>query len=236
VILKECSSYFPGNSEAQRATFQGWEEKLSAAGAKVVLATVVPVTSKRSTLDAGKQEALTAFNAWVREFAARKNLAVLDLDAAVRSGAPGSSLKDEYTSGDGSHLNQAAYAVPLDARLQTGLDLERPYDVAPPAALGAALPGVVSHPVLRATASRRVKLNAIKVLARKRFVVVPHVKRVRMLQGSVLAQLPWLQMLEAHFEVASFGVVKRPVVLAHAHRLSKVLGHKLDCLLIRLSQ
>jgi len=120
VILKECSSYFPGNFEAQRAAFQAWEEKLSAAGAKVVLATVVPVTRKRSTLDAGKQEALTAFNAWVRELAARKNLAVLDLDAAVRNDAPGSNLKDEYTSGDGSHLNQAAYAV-LDRTLRDTL-------------------------------------------------------------------------------------------------------------------
>ncbi|HYJ75280.1 MAG TPA: hypothetical protein VEV65_06745 [Kineosporiaceae bacterium] len=55
--------------------------------------------------------------------------------------------------------DQAAYAVPLDARLQTGLDLERPYDVAPPAALRAALPGVTSHPVLRATASRRVETS-----------------------------------------------------------------------------
>lgn len=116
VILKECSSYFPGEAAAQRAAFRAWEEKLSAAGAKVVLATVVPVTASRARKDTGKQEALTAFNAWVREYAAQKNLPVLDLDAALRTGASGSHLKDEYTSGDGSHLNRAAYAV-LDRTL-----------------------------------------------------------------------------------------------------------------------
>jgi hypothetical protein len=120
VILKECSSYFPGKSpaesQAQRAAFESWQQTLSAAGTKVVLATVVPVTEARSQADAGKQAALTAFNDWVREYAAQKNLPVLDLDAALRGGAPGSHLKDEYTSGDGSHLNAAAYAV-LDRTL-----------------------------------------------------------------------------------------------------------------------
>jgi hypothetical protein len=54
-------------------------------------------------------------------------------------------------------VDQAAYAVPLDARLKTGVDLDRPYDVAPPAALRADLPGVRSYPVLRATATQRVQ-------------------------------------------------------------------------------
>jgi lysophospholipase L1-like esterase len=119
VILKECSSYFPGNMDSQRAAFQAWEERLSAAGTKVVLATVVPVTQARAQADAGKQEALTAFNAWVREYAARKSLTLLDLDAAMRSGETGSHLKDEFTSGDGSHLNAAAYAVLDRALLNT---------------------------------------------------------------------------------------------------------------------
>lgn len=119
VILKECSSYFPGDADAQRAAFRGWQQKLSASGAQVVLATVVPVTRTRAQQDTGKQEALTAFNAWVREYAAQQNLPVLDLDAAVRSDAPGSNLKDEFTSGDGSHLNATAYSVLDRALLDT---------------------------------------------------------------------------------------------------------------------
>jgi hypothetical protein len=116
VILKECSSYFPGNGEAQRAALRQWQEQLTASGAQVVLATVVPVTQARAARDSGKQEALTAFNGWVREYAAQRNLPVLDLDAALRTGDAGSNLRDEYTSGDGSHLNGAAYAV-LDRTL-----------------------------------------------------------------------------------------------------------------------
>jgi hypothetical protein len=124
VILKECSSYFPGNLEAQRTAFRGWAERLSGAGTRVVLATVVPVTSTRAQADAGKQAALTEFNAWVREYAASKQLPVLDLDAAMRSGAPGSNLRDEYTSGDGSHLNRAAYTVLDRALLDTLCNLK----------------------------------------------------------------------------------------------------------------
>ncbi|HTU66403.1 MAG TPA: GDSL-type esterase/lipase family protein [Steroidobacteraceae bacterium] len=124
VILKECSSYFPGDAQAQRAAFRAWEEKTSATGAKVVLATVVPVTVARSLKDAGKQQALSEFNAWVREYAAQKNLPVLDLDAALRAGAAGTNLKDEYTSGDGSHLNAAAYAVLDRTLLDTVCGLE----------------------------------------------------------------------------------------------------------------
>jgi hypothetical protein len=60
---------------------------------------------------------------------------------------------------DRGAADQAAYAVPLDARLKTGVDLDRPYDVAPPAALRADLPGVRSYPVLRATAEQRVQAS-----------------------------------------------------------------------------
>jgi hypothetical protein len=60
---------------------------------------------------------------------------------------------------DRGAADQAAYAVPVDARVQTGVTLDRPYDVAPPAALARALPGVVARPVLRATASRRVEAS-----------------------------------------------------------------------------
>jgi len=120
VILKECSSYFPGNAAAQRAAFQAWEQKLSAAGVKVMLATVVPVTQTRAARDAGKQEALSGFNDWVRQYAATRKLPVLDLDGVLRVAGPGSFLKQEFTSGDGSHLNRAAYAV-LDRTLSETL-------------------------------------------------------------------------------------------------------------------
>jgi hypothetical protein len=110
VILKECSSYFPSDLAADKKAFESWTQQLRAAHVKVMLATVVPVTRARSEKDPGKQQGLSQFNEWVRDYAARQGLPVLDLDAALREGGPGSFLRDDYTSGDGSHLNATAYA------------------------------------------------------------------------------------------------------------------------------
>ncbi|MFC7483825.1 hypothetical protein ACFQX7_32645 [Luedemannella flava] len=52
--------------------------------------------------------------------------------------------------------DQAAYAVPLDARVTVGTSLERPLDVARPAAYAGAVTGGSAHPVLRAPAGVRV--------------------------------------------------------------------------------
>lgn len=120
VVLKECSSYFPGDLEADKRAVRRWVGQLRERSIEVVLATVVPVTRERAVRDPGKQEALARFNAWVRDFAAQEGLALVDLEAALREGAPGSFLREEFTSGDGSHLNRAAYAV-LDRTLLASL-------------------------------------------------------------------------------------------------------------------
>ena len=57
---------------------------------------------------------------------------------------------------DRGAADQAAFAVPLDARVQTGPSLVRPYDAAAPSTLVSILPGVTARPVLRVTATRRV--------------------------------------------------------------------------------
>jgi hypothetical protein len=57
---------------------------------------------------------------------------------------------------DRGATDQAAFAVPLDARVQTGPSLVRPYDAAAPSTLASTLPGVTARPVLRVTATRRV--------------------------------------------------------------------------------
>lgn len=53
-------------------------------------------------------------------------------------------------------VDQAAYQVPLDARVTTGANLERPLDVAAPSRFTATAPGVSAHPVLRTGAGIRV--------------------------------------------------------------------------------
>jgi hypothetical protein len=59
------------------------------------------------------------------------------------------------TLGQGA-VDQAAFAVPLDARIGIGPSLDRPLDVASTAAFAATAPGVTVHPVIRAAAGVRV--------------------------------------------------------------------------------
>jgi hypothetical protein len=120
VILKECSAYFPGELAHYRQKMQRWTEQFLASSKQVVLATVVPVTRARAAKDPGKQEALLAYNRWVREYAQQRRVPLLDLEAALRITAPGSYLDELFSDPDGSHLNRAAYAV-LDERLRAVL-------------------------------------------------------------------------------------------------------------------
>lgn len=118
VILKECSSYFPGDPSKYQRSVEGWVSRLQAKQIKVILATVVPVTRSRAAQDAGKQEGLLKYNEWIREFARQHGLEVLDLEAALRADDSEKYLREEFAADDGSHLNSAAYQI-LDQTLRT---------------------------------------------------------------------------------------------------------------------
>ncbi|MBL8219325.1 MAG: hypothetical protein JNL62_08845 [Bryobacterales bacterium] len=120
VILKECSSYFPGNLDGYLASMRTWVQRLRQARIQTVLATVAPVTRARSGRDPGKQSALIEFNRRIREYASQEGLPLLDLESVLRAEGSGSFLRDEFTSGDGSHLNATAYRH-LDGELRTVL-------------------------------------------------------------------------------------------------------------------
>lgn len=117
VILKECSSYFPGNFERYRNSVCDWLQRIEAHKVLAMPATVVPVTRTRAAADAGKQEGLVAFNHWIREYAQEQKLPLLDLEAALNDKTEGSYLREEYAARDGSHLNAKAYHV-LDGSLK----------------------------------------------------------------------------------------------------------------------
>jgi hypothetical protein len=124
VILKECSSYFPGDLQAYETEVRTWVRRLESGRFRILLATVVPVTSARSAREPGKQESLIEYNRWIREYARGRNIPVLDLEAALR--APDSTyLQDGFAAPDGSHLNATAYAV-LDRTLLAALQSENP--------------------------------------------------------------------------------------------------------------
>ncbi|HXJ89155.1 MAG TPA: GDSL-type esterase/lipase family protein [Candidatus Binatia bacterium] len=118
VILKECSSYFPGDLSIYQRSIQDWVSRLQGKQIKVILATVVPVTRSRAGQDPGKQEGLLNYNEWVRGFAGQHGLDVLDLEAALRSNDSDKYLREDFAAKDGSHLNSAAYTV-LDQTLRT---------------------------------------------------------------------------------------------------------------------
>jgi lysophospholipase L1-like esterase len=110
VILKECSSYFPGPMTDYQARMSQWVRRLQERGIRPILATVVPVTRARATSNPGKQPALLEFNGWLRRYAREQSLAVLDLEAALREESNAAYLREDFAAPDGSHLNAAAYA------------------------------------------------------------------------------------------------------------------------------
>jgi hypothetical protein len=123
VILKECSSYFPGDLVRYEDLTQGWIHRLRSNGVRVVLATVVPVTRTRAKKNVGKQECLREYNRWLRAFAVEHSLLLLDLEAAVRADDVEGYLAEGYASEDGSHLNGAAY-LQLDQLLDAFVNRE----------------------------------------------------------------------------------------------------------------
>jgi hypothetical protein len=120
IILKECSAYFPGDPAKQKALVQKWVGEISDARIQPILATAVPVTRQRAGTDKGKMEALREYNDWVRNYARDRRLPLLDLEAALRTDSRERYLRDDLTSGDGSHLNARAYEM-LDKLLQETL-------------------------------------------------------------------------------------------------------------------
>jgi hypothetical protein len=125
VILKECSSYFPGDLAVYQNSVRTWVDQLQAHRIKVVLATVVPVTKARAQRDPGKQESLLAYNRWVRQYALQERIPVVDLEASLRTEGEGGYLRDEFAAEDGSHLIAPAYAA-LDHTLFTTLCAQIP--------------------------------------------------------------------------------------------------------------
>ncbi len=115
VILKECSAYFPGDLNQYKSKIKQWATELQGTGARVMLATVVPVTAVRAHQDPGKQESIREYNQWVREYAEERGYGVLDLDSALR--ANDGYLRPELAQSDGSHLREEAYII-LDRLLK----------------------------------------------------------------------------------------------------------------------
>lgn len=124
IILKECSSYFPGDLKRYKASMIDWIQRAQSAGKGVMVATVVPVTRKRAEMDKGKMEVIREYNDWIRAYARQEKLALLDLESALRDNDKERFLRGDLTIGDGSHLNKKAYDI-LDKLLERELSQMR---------------------------------------------------------------------------------------------------------------
>lgn len=120
IIIKECAAYFPGDLELYKARVKGWVKRIREAKIEAALATVVPVTKDRAERQKGKIESIREYNDFIREYAHSENIPLLDLEAALRTDGEKRFLKDDYSSGDGLHLNKKAYDV-LDVYLEAAL-------------------------------------------------------------------------------------------------------------------
>ena len=126
IFLKECAAYFPGDRFRYEELMKEWVRRCKQGGIIPIPTTVVPVIQDRSLKNRAKDlikgalgrptstsqlEAIIQYNDWVRSFARTEGLAVLDLDAAVRTSQKDRSLRLDLQSGDGLHLNEKAYAL-----------------------------------------------------------------------------------------------------------------------------
>jgi len=124
IILKECAAYIPGDLDSYQNLVKSWVGQIRGAQIGVVLSTVVPVTKKHAGTHPGRLEQILAYNDWVREYAGQERIQLLDLEAAVRTNDTERLLDEALTSGDGLHLNRAAYAR-LDRLLKSLLEQGR---------------------------------------------------------------------------------------------------------------
>lgn len=138
IFIKECAAYFPGDLSRYQELMKSWIKQCKESKVIPIPTTVVPVIKPDfSTLRlklkdtikwalgkptlGSRLEGLIKYNDWIRSYAQEEGLTILDLEAALRTSEKDRSLKSEFHSGDGLHLNEKAYAI-LDRIVLPTLD------------------------------------------------------------------------------------------------------------------
>ncbi len=119
VIIKECAAYFPRDIEQSKKMIKTWIGKLRSAGIAPILATVVPVTKEHDTGHPKRCDSIWEFNDFIRRYAFREKIPILDLEKALRISEQDRHLRDEYAQPDGLHLVKKAYDEALDGLVST---------------------------------------------------------------------------------------------------------------------
>jgi hypothetical protein len=123
VLIKECATYFPGDTEQYQLQFMSWVETLRAVDIQVVLVTTAPVAEPTEYIPRAKifvkrligrptqLDGIVQFNAWLKQYAQRERIPVFDLEAKLHRSDSEHWLRSEYDIGDKLHLNELAYRV-----------------------------------------------------------------------------------------------------------------------------
>ncbi len=114
VIIKECAAYFPRDLETSKQEIFNWVKMLRLNGKYPLLATVVPVTKEHDDAHPGRLQSILLYNDFIKDFAAKENIYVVDLEKAVRVSNLDRHLSNEWAQEDGLHLVQRAYDERLD--------------------------------------------------------------------------------------------------------------------------
>lgn len=122
VVIQECAVYFPGNLSEYKNKYKGWIKDIKNAGSKPIIATVVPPAKRTGIVDQVKEfikiyllgrdkqiDQVVEFNEWLRKLAKSENVALLDLEKAVRVSEENRHMKEEFNTGDSIHINKDAY-------------------------------------------------------------------------------------------------------------------------------
>ena len=114
VIIKECAAYFPRDLEPGNKMIMTWVDQLRGEGIAPILATVVPVTQAHDKNHPKRYNSILEFNDFIRQYAGKQKILVLDLEKAVRISEKDRHLREDYAQPDGLHLVKKAYDEALD--------------------------------------------------------------------------------------------------------------------------
>lgn len=121
VLIKECSSYFPGDLYSYERKISGWVDMLKTAGIRPILVTTAPVGKPDDYIvrlknvvkiiigRPTKQGSVAEFNDWMKEYGRRIGIPVFDLESILILSPEERWLRPEYDSGDKTHLTARAY-------------------------------------------------------------------------------------------------------------------------------
>jgi hypothetical protein len=126
ILIKGCAAYFPGDLLKYQALMRSWVQQCKKAGVIPIPTTVIPVVREQGFINivknivkkilgkstnASRLTAIFQYNDWIKSYAQKEGLVVLDLEASLRTNEIDRSLRIDLQIGDGLHLNRKAYSI-----------------------------------------------------------------------------------------------------------------------------